>query len=491
VCGKVVSVAMTSSYWFAPRPPKNEHQHPFLVFDCSDRLHIPLTRFGKEACARVGQKTVQVYLYAILPFFTYLDTDTWQMRAGPCWNDSPARVRQAVEDYLIQKLQCKVQQHRDGWKYVVLTAGTRSSLRIFLAALKLFYQVMYQCGVYTYSNPLIDSMSATLAAVEHQLDRQEQEGAFPRMPDESGVVEPQKRPTHRLSDNYYKLEHEEWTPHIIADPTFPGLVLRGGKHLSLKQTRQRDEVVTWLLFETGARISEICGLMLSDWVALGTHRSAQTFNKGSFGKRTKVISFHEETVVLLKRYFDQERIHFDPHARDLATYLDLAKQKQVDLSTIPLFLTLQGTPLTPKVYREHYWNPACRAAGIEADVHQARHWLVTGAVRDIYETSKSEAEIKRRLRSLVEYMKWRSPETLSVYEHYFEQSLDQETHDRFLDGLYTQVQAFLKEREQRRRKTSPLRPAEPLPRQQTIEKQEVLQEPDLSFIYGLAGEAES
>lgn len=122
---------MASSYWFAPRSKDGEHQHPFLVFDCSDRLHVPLTLFGKEASVRVSQKTVQIYLYAILPFFTYLDTDIWQIRAGLHWNDSPARIRQAVEDYLIQKLQCKVHPHRDGWKYVVITAGTRSSLRIF------------------------------------------------------------------------------------------------------------------------------------------------------------------------------------------------------------------------------------------------------------------------------------------------------------------------------------------------------------------------
>ena len=59
-----------NSYWFAPRPKNSEHQHPFLVFDCSDRLHVPLTVFGKEASVRVNQKTVQIYLYAILPFFT-------------------------------------------------------------------------------------------------------------------------------------------------------------------------------------------------------------------------------------------------------------------------------------------------------------------------------------------------------------------------------------------------------------------------------------
>src|SRR5205823_6170843 len=253
--------------------------------------------------------------------------------------------------------------------------------------------------------------------------------AFPRMPDESGVEEPLKRPAHRLSDNYYKLEHEEWVPHIIADPAFPGLILQGGKQLSLKQTRKRDEVVTWLLFETGARVSEVTGLMLGDWTAHGTHTRARAFNKGSFGRRTKVLSFHEDTVVLLKRYFDEERIHFDTRGYSLDIYLELAARKQIDLQTVPLFLTTQATQLTPKDYREHYWNPACHAVGIEADVHQARHWLVTRSVRDIYETVKSKEEIERRLLGLVEYMKWKSEETLSVYQHYFDEQSDAELRD--------------------------------------------------------------
>ena len=77
-----------NSYWFAARP-NGEHRHPFLVFDCPDRLHVPLTLFGKEASVRVSPKTVQTYLYAIIPFFTYLDTDIWQQRAGLHWDDSP------------------------------------------------------------------------------------------------------------------------------------------------------------------------------------------------------------------------------------------------------------------------------------------------------------------------------------------------------------------------------------------------------------------
>ena len=480
-----------NSYWFATRPSV-EHGHPFLVFDCQNRLHLPLTLFGKEASARVSPKTVQTYLYTLTSFFTYLDTDVWQQRAGNTWDAPPLQVRRAVEEYLVQKLQCKVHPHRHGWKYIALTAGTWSSLRIFLAALKLFYQVMCQRGNYAYPNPLMDSMSAAIAAVESHLDVSESELAFPCMPQESGVVAPQKRPAHRLSDNYYKLEHEEWIPQIIADPTFPGLILQGGKRLSLKQTRQRDEVVTWLLFETGARVSEVTGLMLGDWVALGTHTKAQAFNKGSFGRRTKVLSFHEETVILLKRYFDQERIRFDPQGYDLAAYLELAARNHLNLSTVPLFLTIQGTQLTPKAYREHYWNPACQRAGIEADVHQARHWLVTGAVRDIYETAQSEVEIKRRLRGLVEYMKWSSPETLSVYEHYFEQSLDRETRDLFLDRLHTQVQDLLKDRGQQ--KPTSARPPQNacekvLKEQHKVKERNFTPEPDVSFIYGLAGEA--
>ena len=480
-----------NSYWFAARPSV-EHGHPFLVFDCQNRLHLPLTMFGKEASVRVSPKTVQTYLYTLTSFFTYLDTDVWQQRAGNTWDAPPLQVRRAVEEYLVQKLQCKVHPHRHGWKYVALTAGTRSSLRIFLAALKLFYQVMCQRGNYAYPNPLLDSMSAAIAAVESHLEQEESELAFPRMPQESGVVAPQKRPAHRLSDNYYKLEHEEWIPQIIADPTFPGLILQGGKRLSLKQTRQRDEVVTWLLFETGARVSEVTGLMLGDWVALGTHTKAQAFNKGSFGRRTKVLSFHEETVILLKRYFDQERMRFDPQGYDLAAYLELAARKHLNLSTVPLFLTLQGTQLTPKAYREHYWNPACQRAGIEADVHQARHWLVTGAVRDIYETAKSEVEIKRRLRGLVEYMQWSSPETLSVYEHYFEQSLDRETRDLFLDRLHTQVQDLLKDRGHQKppRARPPQNACEKvLKEQHKVKERNFTPEPDVSFIYGLAGEA--
>jgi len=194
----------------------------------------------------------------------------------------------------------------------------------------------------------------------------------------------------------------------------------------------------------------VVGLMLSDWAALGTKNKARAFSKGSYGRRIKTISFAEDTVILLRRYFDQERVHCDPHGYSLDLYLELAAHKQIDLSTIPLFLSSQGTQLTPKAYREHYWNPACQAAGIDVDVHQSRHWHVTREVRDIYETAKNSKEVERRLADLIEYMKWKSEETLAAYQHYFDEQRNADTRDQFHKRRHAEVQQYLEERQQRR-----------------------------------------
>lgn len=311
----------------------------------------------------------------------------------------------------------------------------------------------------------------------------------PHMPEQSGVEAPRTRPRHRLTDSYYKLEHEEWLPQIIDDPKLPGLILEGGQLLPLKYIRQRDEVVTWLLFDTGARVSEVTGLMLGDWTALGTHTKARAFNKGSYGRRIKTLSFHEDTVILLRRYFDNERIRFDPNGYTLEDYLLQAKHKQMDLQTIPLFLTTQRTQLTPKDYREHYWNLACQAAGIEVDVHQSRHWHVTREVRDIYETAKSKEEIERRLRGLIEYMKWKSEETLTAYQHYFDEQRNADTRDAFHQRMHREIQEYLEERKTGHRKKPGARKR--LTQETEIIQRQVLQipdEPDLAFLYSLGGE---
>lgn len=109
------------TYRFVSRPANAEHQHPYLVFDGKDRLHFHLTVFAKEATTQLSTGTARTYLYAILPFFSFLETDPWQQRAACQWDASSEVVRQAVDDYLVQCLQCKVRDHHQGFQLVSIT----------------------------------------------------------------------------------------------------------------------------------------------------------------------------------------------------------------------------------------------------------------------------------------------------------------------------------------------------------------------------------
>jgi len=74
--------------------------------------------------------------------------------------------------------------------------------------------------------------------------------------------------------------------------------------------------------------------------------------------------------------------------------------------------------MTAALSRDHYWRPALRAAGIDADPHTCRHWFVTNAMRHIEQAATGEADMARHKQELIQYMAWRSGErTLKAYEH--------------------------------------------------------------------------
>jgi integrase len=410
---------------------KHNKRHPVLVFDFEDRLHFPLTIFGAEAVKRSSTSTARVYLSAIVPFFSWLEGAHSANRVGGRWDNTPQNIQQVVGDYLIECLRCKLKEHPTGFQLVSLTAGTRATVRVFLSALKLFYQIMRAQDRYEWANPLVDGPAAILTQVEDWL----LEEALPlRMPHISGVVLPRKR---RLSDSYFKIVGESWVPQVIDDPELPGRVQSGGK---LVGWRLREQCIARILFESGCRVSEVVGLSLADWVGRGLLQEAQAFTKGSHGRRVKFIRFSASTAKLLRRYFDTERRQFDREHYVLDDYLREAHGNRRDLYEVPLFLSRSGTQVTTKAFREGCWNPACRAAGIDADVHQARHWYVTQAIRGIYETSRSEADINRRLRELIEYMGWKSGwETLQAYEHYF----NSQRHSEIQDQLHRKMDSTL------------------------------------------------
>jgi hypothetical protein len=114
-----------------------------------------------------------------------------------------------------------------------------------------------------------------------------------------------------------------------------------------------------------------------------------------------------------------------------AIVIDIQQQGEVDLHDVPLFLTRRGDPLTAKQFRRGYWKPACAAAGIDADPHQARHWFVTACVREIYAVSDRDGEVQRGKEALMDYMAWRSGEqTLRAYEHVVQTELAAMIQDR-------------------------------------------------------------
>jgi integrase len=410
------------------------HQHPVLVFDLKNRLHVPLTIFAEEAVKRSSLGTARTYLRTAAAFFGWLEADDWQRQAHRRWNDAPENIRQAVQDYLVERLRCKVKEHRTGFQLVSLTEGTPSTVRIFLSALKLYYRVMQARNYYGYANPLVDGVSATLAQIE---DRLAEDAELPHVPEISGVVAPRRK--RRLSDSYFKLVGETWVPQVIDDPQFPARIQAGGCRAGW---HLREQCIVRILFESGGRISEVVGLTVGDWAARGLLQETQAFSKGSHGKRVKFLRFSAETAKLLRRYFDTERRRLDSNHYRLHDYLQAAREKRKELYEVPLFLSRQGTPLRPKTFRDVYWNRACGQVGIEADVHQARHWYVTQAIRTIYETTRSEPAINRRLRELIEYMGWRSGrETLDAYQHYF----DPQRHAEIQDELHGRMDGSLKQ----------------------------------------------
>ena len=232
------------------------------------------------------------------------------------------------------------------------------------------------------------------------------------MPPASGVDPPFGI---RLSANFFRCVDQEWIPRTIDDPDFPHLVYGAGKEYGWGL---REMCVVRMLFESGARISEILDLTAQDWSVSQFMNQFVARNKGSFGIRTKRLLVSSATAKLCRRYFDSDTDGRRADDRQRLTLSDLANLDAEALGKVPLFLTNRGSFLQTKVFRRAHWKPALQAARIHASPHQARHWFVTNALRMIERSSKDENEILRRKAELVQYMGWRSAErTLKAYEH--------------------------------------------------------------------------
>jgi integrase len=427
-----------NTFHAVPRPQGVTSRYFLVVVDGAGRPHLPLTRFYDLALQGLSDGAARTYLNVLLPYFTYLATDDWRRHRGDRWDSPPEAVQQSVRDYLVYRLACKV-RWRETYEQVSLTASSPSSVRVFLSALKLFYQAMRRIKCYPYPHPLIDKATSLLREVEQE---EHFSGGSRHMPQISGVEEPLPQ---RSSENYFRLVDGDWIPQPIDDPKLHKQLLEGFFNTGLCL---RDQIVIRMAYESGARIGEILKLTVGDWRGRGARQEALACSKGSRGRRIKAIRFSSSTAKMLLQYLNTDRLSLDrTHRR-----LDALEGDD------PLFLSRRRKPYSYEAFKPH-WYKLCEAIGIDLNVHALRHWYVTQEMRLIGETTKSAGELKLKQEELVRYMAWRNPDTLKAYEHIFTEMRHADTQDQLHKKWYEEDLHY--EQESRDPHSEPLALTEP------------------------------
>lgn len=411
-------------YWYEYCPKHVESKYQLLVFK-DNQPFLPLTDYYQDCLGRIDKSSATSYLKCLLPFFKWLEEESNYQGNRVQWNESEGKIRVAVEDYLQHEMSCKVRD-KDSFRFVNLTNKSPTTISRFLSALKSFYKSMIRLKYYPHHNPLIDGQAILHSYKEEVRGVREDK---PRMPSVAGTEDPV---THRrLTDSYFKIINEEWQPQIIDDLNLPYQVYQAGKKVNWSQ---REMIIARMLFETGARTSEIIELTVGDYRQRRSHQEVSTFNKGSHGRKIKFLRFSKDTVKRLFHYIDTERKSYDENHLGFEQLPDDA----------PIFLSANGTVFTYHAWYYH-WNRAMKANELSLNPHKARHWFVTSRLREIYNISKNEAEIQQRKNELIIYMKWKNPDTMKIYEHHFDEAKHREAHENMLEQMAQREEDYTEE----------------------------------------------
>ncbi|WP_202743815.1 site-specific integrase [Acinetobacter calcoaceticus] len=454
-----------SEKYFYKKNPKQGSRFPYLIFDFEANLHLPLTSFSKYLKMSYAPNTIRCYLHEVILFFSWYH-NKHSLCNGLFWQQKPEQIRILIKEYLLIKLKCQLKT-RGGYCLIFSTNCSPKTISILLSALRCFYDSTISNEYYKFKNPLIGFNLKLNEKEDISLEYTH----FPKMPYISGVSELKQK--QRLTDAYFILAKNEWLPYIVNDKELPNRIFNAGK---LIKWTKRQNLITMLLFETGARVSEVCGLTIGDWYARGLNNEATSFSKGSFQRRVKFVRWSNNTTKLLREYFDTERIKFDKNRFKLMDYINLEKIKKIDLYSVPIFITNRGTPLAPNVYRDLYWNPACKKVGLRVNIHQIRHWYVSKIIEEIYSLKLSKEDYDRKVDELIQYMNWRSGRrTLEVYEHFFGRM----EHQLLQDTLHLKLDEQLK--------SNISYPPSLLITQNVNDQSNLLDDPELDYLWGLGG----
>jgi hypothetical protein len=371
--------------------------------------------------------TRRTYLSFLLPFFSYL------LQNDIAWNTEPARLRHAVKAFLLQDVSCHVSRDTtlDGYRIDLTGASplAQSSLRVLLAAIRDFYAVMIEAGLYAHPNPMCSELLQQWK--RERMRFMKNAGA----PDQAGIREESWQTTSTQPTAFFRQRRgEPWKPEVsLTSEQTQKRMNVDLDWMTLHAPTQRDRLVLLLLRETGARLTEILTMTVGGYRKAKDPYQAYVTNKGSCGREEKLIRFTPTVEAALLRYVRTERARYDKEGRKRLAELD---------DTDPLFLTRRQTPYNRQAFY-HHWRHLLAARPSYRDetqplpplsftAHDIRHLRVTEWLTQIRQQDAQNSNQAQALRREVQRrMAWRSPLTIQCYDHSFTEYEEQELFDAF------------------------------------------------------------
>lgn len=223
-----------------------------IFLDQHDRIIVPLTEWYRLRKAMGPETTRNTYLTCLLPYLTFL------LEKECPWNASPDRLRSVLLEFHRDRLGCLIRPGKDGERIEVIptrdTPLRASTLGVMRAALRDFYLVLKDAGLYAFTNPL---SSEILVALKRERTRAlENLGA----PDHAGIRAETREQSRRRPTAF--IRHPDthgWEPELRKE--LAGV--REGMHrvldamIASRQVSLREKAVFELLQTTGARLHEV------------------------------------------------------------------------------------------------------------------------------------------------------------------------------------------------------------------------------------------
>jgi len=138
-------------------------QYEVIFLNRHGQIIVPLTEWYRLRKVQGPLSTRETYLFCLLPFFTFL------AEREMAWNAPPEQLRKILIEFHRDRLNCLIHPGRDREGIEIIptrdTPLCESTLRVIRAALRDFYLVMKDEGLYPFPNPL---SSETLIAFKRE-----------------------------------------------------------------------------------------------------------------------------------------------------------------------------------------------------------------------------------------------------------------------------------------------------------------------------------